>query len=551
MSCRSLAALAACLMLGSGLAPGIGPVLASDPEPAPLAPGLCDGVPTIAGTGLASWPVVTQLPNNPLFVTAPPGDLGRIFVVGQTGTIHVHHLGDPPDTNGLFLNIISKVQSTYNEMGLLGMAFDPEYAANGFFYVNYTEGPLFGPWFTVVARYTRSIQNPDVADSQSEVRLMRFQQPQTNHNGGQIFFGPDGFLYIATGDGGGANDQHGTCGNGQALTTLLGKILRIDVRGLDPNGRLPDCSLIAGDYRVPSANPFAVPGSQECDEIWAYGLRNPWRNSFDALTGELYVADVGQNCWEEVNVLGPLAPAGANFGWRSMEANHCFSPAEPSNCDPTPVTCFGTPACNDPTLRRPVLEFDHNTGCSVTGGAVYRGCEMPDLQGTYFYGDYCAGFVRSFRYVGGAVTDAQDRSADVDPGGSLAAQLTSFGVDGRGEIYFVNRSGTISRIGPPFTAIEVSGPGAGTPFTIETGAWIWQDLFAGNQQPVNYYRVYRGTPGGDFTCLFTTPNPYAGGDLALPPLGGLYAYVVTGVSTTGQETRPGIQGTQFLLGSCP
>lgn len=536
MSCKSLAALAAVFLVAPAAA---------------TAAGRCDGVATVAGTALSSWPVATNLGNHPLFVTAPPGDLGRIFIVQQTGTINVHHIGDPPGANGLFLNLISKVQSTYNEMGLLGMAFDPEYVANGFFYVNYTEGTLFGPWFTVVARYQRSIQDPDVADPASEVRLMRFQQPQTNHNGGQIFFGPDGFLYVATGDGGGANDEHGVCGNGQNLTTLLGKLLRIDVRDLDSNGRLPDCSLISGAYRVPSTNPFATPASAECDEIWAWGLRNPWRNAFDSQTGDLYVADVGQNCWEEVNVLPTGGPGGANFGWRSMEGNHCFSSTDPFTCDPNPEACLGNPACNDPSLRRPVVEFDHNTGCSVTGGAVYRGCEMPDLLGTYFYGDYCAGFVRSFRFAGGVATDLQDRSADVDPAGSLASQLTSFGLDGRGELYFVNRAGTVSRVGPPFTAIEVSGPGAGTPFSIEADAWIWQDLFATSQQPVNYYRVYRGTPGGVFTCLFTTPNPYAGGDLALPPLGGLYAYVVTGVSTTGQETLPGIQGSQFLLGSCP
>ncbi|HUD72613.1 MAG TPA: PQQ-dependent sugar dehydrogenase [Dongiaceae bacterium] len=510
----------------------------------------CDGIAPVGGTALTSYTVVSGLGNHPILVTAAPGDLDRYFIVEQTGFVRVHHIGDPPNFWGLFLNINSKVQSAYQEMGLLGMAFDPEYATNGFFYVNYTEGGLFGPWFTVVARYTRSMVDPDLADPASEVRLLRFQQPQTNHNGGQVFFGPDGYLYVGTGDGGGADDEHGVCGNGQNLGTLLGKMLRIDVRDLDPNATLPDCSLVSGAYRVPSTNPFATPGSAACDEIWAYGLRNPWRSAFDAQTGDLYIADVGQNCWEEVNVLSGGGPAGTNFGWRSMEGNHCFSGADDFNCDPAPVFCTGAAACNDPSLRRPVLEFDHNTGCSVTGGVVYRGCQMPALGGTYFYGDYCAGFVRSFRWVGGAVTDLQDRTAELDPAGSLPSQLVSFGTDGRGEVYLVARSGQVLRIGPPFTALEVSGAGA-PPFTIEAAAWVWEDLVASTERAVDHYRVYRGTPGGAFTCLFATANPYAGGDLALPPPGGLYAYVITGVTAIGEETRPGIQGTAFLPGGCP
>jgi hypothetical protein len=196
------------------------------------------------------------------------------------------------------------------------------------------------------------------------------------------------------------------------------------------------------------------------------------------------------------------------------------------------------------------VEFDHNTGCSVTGGVVYRGCQLPDLAGTYFYGDYCAGFVRSFKWVGGAVTDPLDRTAELDPTGILPSELVSFGTDGRGEVYLVARLGKVLRIGPPFTALEVSGPGA-MPFTMEPAAWIWEDLVASTEQTVDHYRVYRGTPGGEFTCLFATANPYAGGDLALPNPGGLFAYVITAVTPTGEETRPGIQGTQFLPGGCP
>lgn len=526
--------------------------LSASPLPSTeAAAGQCDGIAPVAGETLTAYQVVSGLTSHPIFVTAPPGDLGRYFVVEQTGYVRVHHIGDPPTQNGLFLNIANKVQSTYNEMGLLGMAFDPGYATNGFFYVNYTEGTLFGPWHTVVARYTRSMVDPDVADPLSEVRLMRFLQPQANHNGGQVFFGPDGYLYIATGDGGGANDEHGTCGNGQSRSTLLGKMLRIDVRDLDPNGAPPDCSLVSGPYRVPSTNPFGDPLDEECGEVWAWGLRNPWRSSFDFLTGDLYIGDVGQNCWEEVNVLTGGGPAGANFGWRSMEGNHCFSVTTPFNCDPTPNLCAGAVSCGHPTLHRPVVEFDHNTGCSVTGGVVYRGCQMPDLDGTYFYGDYCAGFVRSFEWTGGAVTNPLDRTAELDPTGLLPANLVSFGTDGRGEVYLVARDvGKVLRIGPPFTALEVSGPGA-PPFTIEPPAWVWEDLTASTERAIDHYRVYRGTPGGSFTCLFGTPNPYAGGDLALPPPGGQYAYVVTAVTASGEETRPGIQGTEFLPGGCP
>jgi glucose/arabinose dehydrogenase len=521
--------------------------------PTPAAAATCDGVAPVAGTDLTGFAVVTGLAGRPLLVTAPPGDVDRIFIVEQNGPIRIHRHGDPPGVTSLFLDLTTRVLSTYNEMGLLGLAFDPDYAQNGFFYVNYTEGPLLGPWYTVVARYARSAADPDTADPASEVRIMRFQQPQVNHNGGQILFGPDGYLYVATGDGGGSNDSHGTCGNGQDRATLLGKMLRIDARGVDPAGVAPDCGGAGAQYQIPSTNPFALTGDADCGEIFAYGLRNPWRSVFDEATGDLFIADVGQNCREEINALPGAAAAGANFGWRAMEGRQCFSPVTPSNCDPTPVACPGTPACDDPSLVLPIVDYLHASGaCSVTGGPVYRGCQMPDLAGTYFYGDYCAGFVRTLRLVGGAAVDMLDRTAQVDPGGNLAFGLTSFGADGRGEVYVVHRSGFVGRLGPPFTALEVSGPGAGTPFQVGAPSWTWEDLPKASGREVARYRLYRGTPGGEFTCVATsTTSALPGGDTENPPARGMFAYVVTAVAVTGEETRPGIQGTAFLPAACP
>jgi len=519
----------------------------------PAAGAVCDGVAPVAGTDLAGFAMVTGLAGRPLLVTAPPGDPDRIFIVEQNGVIRIHRHGAGPGVTSVFLDLTSRVLSSYNEMGLLGLVFDPDYEQNGWFYVNYTEGAFLGPWYTVVARYTRSPADPDSADPASEVRLLRFQQPQTNHNGGQMLFGPDGYLYIGTGDGGGSNDNHGTCGNGQDRATLLGKLLRLDVRGIDPAGVAPDCGGALAQYQIPSTNPFALAGDADCGEVFAYGLRNPWRSAFDAATGDLFIADVGQNCREEINALPVGAAAGANFGWRAMEGSHCFSTVTPSNCDPTPVLCPGTPMCGDPSLVLPIVDYLHAAGaCSVTGGPVYRGCQMPDLAGTYFYGDYCAGFVRTLRLVGGAPVDMLDRTAQIDPGGNLVSGLTSFGTDGRGEVYVVHRSGFVGRLGPPFTALEVSGPGAGTQFQVGAPSWTWEDLPRSTDREVDRYRLYRGTPGGGFTCVATTTSPaLPGGDVEDPPAGGMFAYVVTAVAVTGEETRPGIQGTAFLPASCP
>lgn len=520
----------------------------------------CTGVAPVSNTALTAVPVVTGLPGRPLYVTAPPGDRDRIFIVEQDGFIRIKKRGDPPGQFTTFLDISSVVQATrtpsLNEMGLLGMAFDPDYGANGFFYVDYTEGPLNGPWFTVVARYPVMPGDPDTADPDGEVRLLRFSQPQDNHNGGQVQFGPDGHLYVSTGDGGNANDQgtgHAVCGNGQALGSLLGKILRLDVRGAAPAGLAPDCGGVSGDYSVPDDNPFVDGPGGRCDEVWAYGLRNPWRSAFDAANGDLYVADVGQNCWEEVNYVPAAQAAGRNYGWRPMEGNHCFNPATPLNCSPTPATCTGSPACNDPSLTRPVVEVGHTGGvCSITGGGVYRGCQMPGFSGAYFYGDYCAGFVKSFRMAGGLVTDPRDWTDAVAPGGALVNSLTSFGQDAQGEIYITDRDGTVLRIVPPFADLEVSGTGAASPFRLDADAWRWEDLEASTMHPVDHYRVYRGLPGGVFSCIFTTPDPqWAGGDPAMPSTGTVLAYVITAVNPGGAESQ-GVAPPQTLdPAGCP
>jgi glucose/arabinose dehydrogenase len=513
---------------------------------------VCSGTAPVPGAQLSSFPVVTGLTGRPLLVAAPPGDRDRLFIVEQNGLIRIHRRGDAPGTVTTFLDITDRVLAApnYNEMGLLGLAFDPDYATSGLFYVNYTEGSINGPWFTVVSRFSRSAADPDAADPDSEQGLLVFQQPQTNHNGGQLLFGADGFLYVATGDGGSAGDPHGTCGNGQSLITLLGKMLRIDVAGKDPASLPPDCG-VGGAYRIPSTNPFAAVGASACGEIWIDGLRNPWRSAFDPAGGDLYIADVGQDCYEEVNVLPAAAQPGANLGWRSMEGLHCFAPG-PTNCNPSPVVCSGVPTCGDPSLLLPVVEYPHAQGCSVTGGPVYRGCQMPDWRGTYFYGDYCSGFVRSFRFSGGAAVELADRTAAIDPGATLTNSLTSFGLDGQGEMYVVDRDGTVRRIGPRFVDLEVSAPGDNAPLLLGAPAWTWGDLAFGSMRPVSFYRVYRGAPGGVFHCRFTSASPqWPGGDPENPPTGSVFAYVVTAVNASGEETRPGIAGTSFLHDACP
>jgi glucose/arabinose dehydrogenase len=339
----------------------------------------------------------------PLFLTAPPGDNARLFIVEKTGKIRIVKSGSVLSTP--FLDLSARV-SDADEQGLLGLAFHPQYAVNGRFVVDYTDpnGDTHVSAFRVSA-------NPDVADPASEQVLLAIDQPFDNHNGGMVVFGPDGKLYIGMGDGGSAGDPQG---NGQNKGVLLGKILRVDVSG-------------AGVLSVPADNPFVGQAGAR-PEIWSYGLRNPWRFSFDRAQGDLYIADVGQNAREEVDVATSAAQfgKGLNFGWNVMEGVACYSPSS---------------GCPRSGLTLPVLDYDHSNGCSITGGYVYRGSAAPGLRGLYFYSDYCSGWVRSFRLQGTAAADQRDWPA-LRPGG----QVTSFGEDAQGELYIMIQSGKVFRI---------------------------------------------------------------------------------------------------------
>ena len=539
MSCQSRRAVVACAAV----------CLAAAATSAVCAPYDCSGVAETSNTTLAAYAVVTGL-STPLFVTSPPGDRERLFILERPGRIKIHNHGTAPSVTSTFLDISTKVSASGGEMGLLGLAFDPDYATTGYFWVDYTE-IAGGDIYTVVARYTASPASSGTADPASEVRVFRIVHPDTDHKAGMLMFGPDGFLYVSTGDGGGPGDVHGYCGNGQNRSVLLGKILRLDVRGIDPQSTRSDCAFAGATYRVPKDNPFNDgPGVGLCDEIWAYGLRNPWRPSFDATTGDLYIADVGQDCWEEIDWAPGSSLGGENYGWRQMEGNSCYSG---DGCDPSGVICAGAPSCYDRSLVHPVLAYAHIPGCAVTGGYVYRGCRMPAFRGAYFYGDVCAGFVHTFRMVGGVVTDPQDLTLQLRPDGSQFINVTSFGVDGLGEPYLTEYFGTVWKFAPQFADLEVSGRGAADMLRLsKTGDWTWEDLFRATDVAVAQYRVYRSTQGAQYSCAFRTATPTwpAGGDLASPQPGRLWTYVVTAVNASGLETKRGTPGL-FNPSTCP
>ncbi|MCH9034534.1 MAG: PQQ-dependent sugar dehydrogenase, partial [Planctomycetes bacterium] len=374
---------------------------------------LVSGTTTNAGgTELATIRVASGL-TRPLFVTHAPGDADRIYIVEKPGRIKVLKGG----VVSVFLDITARVGgsgSLNSEQGLFALAFHPDFANNSFFYVNYTNNG----GDTRVSRFTAN--DADNGDSGSEFVILSISQPQSNHNGGWLAFGPnDGFLYIATGDGGNADDEGpghtaGT-GNGQDITNnLLGKMLRIDVDGGSP-------------YAIPPGNPFV--GITGDDEIWAYGLRNPWRNAFDPSTGDLYIADVGQNVWEEISFQPASSTGGENYGWRCREGAHDFNI---------------TANCAGETFVDPIHEYSHGGSpfrCSITGGEIYHGSEIPDLVGTYFYADWCSDSIWSFRVVGGVVTEFEERTAELTPGGGLSiVNITSFGTDANGEMYICDHT---------------------------------------------------------------------------------------------------------------
>lgn len=339
-----------------------------------------------------------------IYITHAGDGSGRLFIVEQGGIIYV--TDKTGDLMEIFLDVSSLVsaeanRNTYTERGLLGLAFHPGYARNGTFFINYTDRQ----GTTVVARYRVSSNNPNAADPNSAEIILTQPQPYPNHNGGHLAFGRDGYLYISLGDGGSAGDPQG---NGQDMNTLLGKILRIDVNGTT-------------GYTVPPTNPFASGGG--LPEIWAYGVRNVWRFSFDRATGDLYLGDVGQNQWEEINFQPATSHGGENYGWNGYEGTHVFQQRSVAR-----------------NAVMPIAEYQHGAnGCSVTGGYVYRGEQLPQLQGVYLYGDYCSGRIWiAYRDPSGAW---QSR-VFMDSG----LQISSFGEDETGELYIVDYQGDVYQL---------------------------------------------------------------------------------------------------------
>ncbi|MGZ4910339.1 MAG: PQQ-dependent sugar dehydrogenase [Halobacteriota archaeon] len=339
---------------------------------------------------------------NPVGIYTPGDQSNRLFVVEQAGVIKVFQNNESVNNAAVFLNISDRVISG-GELGLLGLAFPRQFNESGFFYVYYTSN---NPLRSVVSRFSVSKTNVNQADVNSEEVLLQVGQPFSNHNGGQISIGPDGYLYIGLGDGGGAGDP---LGNGQNRSTLLGKILRIDVNSA--SGSL--------NYSIPRDNPFVGNNQGFREEIYAYGLRNPWRFSFDPTTGLLWVGDVGQDRIEEVDIV----KSGGNYGWDIMEGSSCYSP--PSGCNQT-------------GLSLPIWEYNHSIGYSVTGGFVYRGAALPELVGSYVYGDYGSGRIWGLRYDGVNRTNSELAATGV--------HITSFGLNQKGELYICVYDGYIYRL---------------------------------------------------------------------------------------------------------
>jgi glucose/arabinose dehydrogenase len=364
------------------------------------------------GFGVALTPVVDGF-EQPLWVTAAPDGSGRLFVVEQPGRVRI--VRDGVVAERPFLDIVDRVESGGSEQGLLSIAFHPDFAENGLFYVYYTaRGSDAGVGDNTIARYRVSAEDPDRGDPASEEILLAVEDPYPNHNGGLLLFGPDGYLYAGLGDGGSSGDPQG---NGQDRGTLLGAILRLDVDPARVTAEEP--------YLIPEDNPF-VGEPDARPEIWAYGLRNPWRFSFDRATGELFIADVGQNRYEEVNYQPADSAGGENYGWNLREGRHCFAEDD----------------CTVAGLVDPVAEYDHDLGNSVTGGYVYRGQAHPDLVGTYLYADFGTGLLWG---LGRDEVGAWVASDPVETG----LNISSFGEDAAGELYATAFDGTLYSVSGP------------------------------------------------------------------------------------------------------
>lgn len=526
----------ATLLAAIGLSTAGLPVAAQAPD--------CTGISTVFNTssdltGELDAVLVASGLLRPLQVVAAPGDSSRLFIVEQDGLIKIVKDGvllpDP------FLDLDTLVRSPEdcanpnqcNEQGLLGLAFHPDYTNNGWFFVFHTNlGSL-----EVLARYTVDAGDPDRGDPTTRADVLTVPSAFSNHNGGMVAFSPiDGRLYLGTGDGGGSCD---TFGNGQDTSSLNGKLLRLNVDSLPA---------------TTTGNPFdgVTPGA---DEVWAYGLRNPYRFSFDRITGALYIGDVGQFLVEEVDCQPPTSSGGENYGWDRFEGSQCPNPS-----------CGSQGSCVIPDHVLPLREYGHTGGaCSITGGHVYRGCRMPDLRGTYFYGDFCAPFVRTFPTDAAcsvtALPDLERHSSngtgDLAPASPLAIDaIASFGEDARGELYIVDRGGInpaigaigeVFRVVPSLRILEVSGRGADG-FDLQDGDdWTWEDLGATTGHPISEYRVYRATAAaGPFSCKKRVLTPaWPGGDPAVPAPGTAFFYLVT-AKTGGNETVPGAQSDGTL-----
>jgi len=358
--------------------------------------------PVTAVTNITLAPIITEGLTDATYLTHAGDD--RLFIIEKPGRIHI--IQDGTLLPEPFLDISERVESDFSERGLLSVAFHPNYADNGNLFVNYTNND----GDTVISRF-QVTTDPNVADAANETILLTIPQPFPNHNGGLVKFGPDGYLYIGMGDGGAANDPQG---NGQNSSTLLGKMLRIDVDG----------SSADANYAVPADNPFI--NGEERNEIWATGVRNPWRFSFDRLTGDLFIADVGQNVWEEVSFQPANSPGGENYGWDILEGLHCFSDDE----------------CDSSGTVLPIHEYEHENGrCSISGGYVYRGQQFPDLVGNYLFGDYCSGEIW-------ALTPADDGSWPTQFLLNTNFNIASFGEDVNGELYVVDLQGGVYQIQP-------------------------------------------------------------------------------------------------------
>jgi glucose/arabinose dehydrogenase len=347
-----------------------------------------------------AWGTVISGLQFPVDVQNAADGSGRLFIVEKRGCIRILQNNQILPTP--FLDIQGEVGSQHSEQGLLGLAFHPDFARSGAFFVNYTD--LEGN--TVIARFQVSPGDPNRVDASSQVNLLQVDQPYVNHNGGGLAFGPDGYLYIGLGDGGSGGDP---LGNGQNLQTMLGKLLRIDI----DHGE---------KYSIPADNPFSQ--SAGLPEIWMYGLRNPWRFSFDRLTGDMFIADVGQDAWEELDFVAAGSPGGMDLGWSYYEGTHPYK---------------GQPPANIP-FTWPVMEYSHADGCSITGGYVYHGTAMPEWQGVYFFGDYCSGNIWGLIRPG--AVDQQSKILF-----TTRAQITTFGLGEAGEIYMIDYgSGTLLRL---------------------------------------------------------------------------------------------------------